>query len=487
MAMLRLGHCGEPTREEIGGKAFGINTMLGLGLPVPPAFVLSSDECARYYEAGRTLSDEARAGLRSGMVTLEAELDRRFGSAGAPLLVSVRSGAARSMPGMMDTVLNIGINDQVEAGLRKLTQNAEYAADTRRRFIEQFVKVVGQEPAADPWDQLAAAVAAVFESWQSPRASAYRRHHGISDDGGTAVTVQAMVFGNLDDRSGTGVVFTRHPTTAHAEPFGEWLPKGQGEDVVSGSCQPLSIAELNLSMPEVHIQLMDSARLLERTMRDVQDIEFTIEAGKLWLLQTRSAKRSADAAVRHAVGLAQDGIITREMALTMFSPEQLSAFLKPHLASRTREAATVLAKGEVVSPGVVSGLVVDSADEAEELAGDGVDVILARPTTDPNDVHGIIAAKAVVTEIGGATSHAAVVSRELDRVCVVGCGVGSLATLTGKHVTVDGTNGEILDGVLNVEAPSTETDPVLEVLAGWLEETGDDGKYQPLKSVLPTN
>jgi pyruvate,orthophosphate dikinase len=483
MAMLRLGHCGERTREEVGGKAFGINTMLALGLPVPPAFVLSTDECDRYYESGKTLSDQLRADLRTGIATLETELGRRFGSASAPLLVSVRSGAARSMPGMMDTVLNLGINDQVEGGLRELTRNAAYAADTHHRFVEQFVKIVGEEPSADPWDQLEAAVAAVFESWNSPRAVAYRRHHVISGDGGTAVTVQAMVFGNLDDNSGTGVLFTRDPITAQAEPFGEWLPKGQGEDIVSGRRQPLDIADLKMSMPEIHTQLMDSGKLLERTMRDVQDIEFTIEAGKLWLLQTRSAKRSAPAAVRHAVSLAQDGIITSDIALTMISPDQLSAFLRPHLAPHAREATTVLAKGEVACPGIASGVVVDSADEAEELADSGVNVVLARPTTDPDDVHGIIAAQAIITEIGGVTSHAALVSRELNRACVVGCGVGSLANLAGKRVTVDATSGEILDGVLDVEAPSKDTDPVLQVLARWLGDAGD-AKHRPLKSIL---
>jgi pyruvate,orthophosphate dikinase len=294
--------------------------------------------------------------------------------------------------------------------------------------------------------------------------------------------VQAMVFGNLDDKSGTGVVFTRNPITGQAELYGEWLPKSQGEDVVSGRCRPRGVADLNLSMPDIYMQLLDAARLLERTMCDVQDIEFTIESGKLWLLQTRSAKRSAAAAVRHAVNLVQEGIITSDMALNMISPDQLRAFLQPHLAPHAR--ATVLAKGAVASPGVASGLVVDSADEAEELAEKGVDVILARPTTDPNDVHGIIAAQAVITEIGGATSHAALVSRELHRVCVVGCGVGSLTPLTGKHVTVDATNGEILDGVLDVETPSKDTDPVLQVLARWLEDAGDDPKHRPLKSIV---
>jgi pyruvate,orthophosphate dikinase len=483
MTVLRLGHCGEPTREEIGGKAFSVNAMLVMGLPVPPAFVFGTDECARYYQAGSALSDDVRAALRDGIAQLESELGRQFGSASNPLLVSVRSGAARSMPGMMDTVLNLGMNDDVAAGLSQLTGSPEYAADTQRRFVEQFLKVVGTAPSDDPWEQLEAAVGAVFESWQSPRAVAYRNHHGISHDGGTAVTVQAMVFGNLDDNSGTGVLFTRDPITANSNPFGEWLPKGQGEDVVSGRCTPKPLEHLNEFLPDVHAQLMSAASLLERTMKDVQDIEFTIEAGKLWLLQSRSAKRSASAAIHHAVQLQSEGIITADRALEMINPDQLTAFLRPHLAPDARTNATLLASGEVACPGVASGVVVTSADEAEEKADEGIDVVLARPTTDPDDVHGMIAAVAVITEIGGATSHAAVVSRELDKVCVVGCGSGSLANLAGREVTVDATSGEILEGTLAVEVPSLATHPDLQVLGGWLQSSADD-QYKSLKMIL---
>lgn len=483
MTVFKLGQCPEATRELIGGKAFSVNLMLSLGLPVPPAFVLGTDECARYYASGGRLADDVRAELRSGIAGLEDEVGRGFGNAANPLLVSVRSGAARSMPGMMDTILNLGINDDAEAGLRQHTGDAGYAADTHQRFTEQFRKVVGTEPAGDPWEQLEAAVAAVFDSWNSPRAVAYRRHHGIAEDGGTAVTVQAMVFGNLDDASGTGVLFTRDPITAASDPFGEWLPGGQGEDVVSGRMTPMPLSALAEQMPAVHTELMDAARLLERTNRDVQDIEFTVESGRLWLLQSRSAKRSASATVHHAVTFEREGIVTPQGALAMISPEQLEAFLRPHLAPHARAGATVLATGDVACPGVASGVVVDDADTAEELADDGTDVILARPTTDPEDVHGMIAAVAVITEIGGATSHAAVVSRELNKVCVVGCGKGRLKGLTGRTVTVDATNGEILDGVLEVEIPSKRTHPDLQVIASWLKSPAGAG-YEALHRIL---
>ncbi|MGH3627000.1 MAG: pyruvate, phosphate dikinase [Sciscionella sp.] len=483
MTVLRLGHCPDATREQIGGKAFSVNAMLNLGLPVPPAFVLGIDECVRYYGSGRTLAADVRAELRTGIATLESELGRGFGGPSRPLLVSVRSGAARSMPGMMDTILNLGINSDIERALRTATADSDYAADTHRRFRDQFRKVVGAEPPADPWQQLEAAVAAVFDSWRSPRAVAYRRHHDIAEDGGTAVTVQAMVFGNLDDNSGTGVLFTRDPITAASDPFGEWLPGGQGEDVVSGRCTPQPLGELADQLPDVHAELMRAATLLERTMRDVQDIEFTVESGRLWLLQSRSAKRSASAAVHHAVTFEREGIVTPEGALAMISPEQLEAFLRPHLAPSARTGATVLATGEVACPGVASGVVVTSADEAQDLADDGVDVILARPTTDPEDVHGMLAAQAVITEIGGATSHAAVVSRELNKVCIVGCGAGRLQDLAGRKVTVDATAGEVLDGILEVEVPSKNSHPDLQVLGQWLESTAGAG-HKRLKIVL---
>ncbi len=482
MSVVKLGRCPDATPGLIGSKAFGINAMLGLGLPVPPGFVLGTDACARYYASGHSLANDVKAGLRAGIASLESEVDRGFGDIDRPLLVSVRSGAACSMPGMMDTVLNLGINARIEPGLRQLG-DADYAADTYRRFVTQFRKVVGAEPTEDPWQQLEAAVAAVFDSWTSPRAVAYRRHHGIGEDGGTAVTVQAMVFGNLDDMSGSGVVSTRDPVGMGSEPLGEWLPHGQGDDVVSGRCTPRPLTDLADLLPTVHSELMAAAALLERAMRDVQDIEFTVESGRLWLLQTRSANRSAAAAVHHAVAFEREGIVTPAGALAMLTPDQLRVFLRPRLAPQARASATVLAAGLVACPGVACGIVVDNAATAEDLAGAGTAVILARPTTDPADVRGMLVAQAVITEIGGATSHAAVLSRELNTVCVVGCGEGSLRHLTGRTVTVDAGSGEILDGCLDVEVPSASSHPDLRVIGQWLESEAGTA-HGALKDIL---
>jgi len=481
MSVLRLGGCPDAARDLIGGKAFGINAMMGLDLPVPPAFVLDTDECARYYASGRILTDDVRAGLRAGIESLGSELGRGFGGADRPLLVSVRSGAAASMPGMMATILNLGINARVERGLARLTGDTEYAADTHRRFATQFRKIVGIEPGDDPWQQLEAAVIAVFDSWMSPRALAYRGHHDVGEEGGTAVTVQAMVFGNLDDLSGTGVLSTRDPVNAASRPFGEWLHRCQGDDVVSGIRSPRPLADLAERMPTVHAELIAAGALLERTMRDVQEIEFTVESGRLWLLQTRSANLSAAAAVHHAITLEREGVVTPEEALAMITPDQLRMLLRPRLSPQARAAATVLATGQTACPGVASGLVVDDADTAEDLAGKGADVILARSMTDPADLRGMIASRAVITEIGGATSHAAVLSRELNTACIVGCGEGSLRHLPGRTVTVDANSGEILDGRLDVEVPSSHPD--LRVIGSWLESEAG-AAHQALKIIV---
>lgn len=476
MSLLWTGQHPDLDREIVGGKAYSLNCMMALGLPVPPAFILTTDECARY-EANGQLQDDVIESVRAAIAELESRTRRTLGGDSNPLLVSVRSGAARSMPGMMDTVLNLGINARVEAALARLTGDAAYAADTHRRFREQFERIVGFEPPADPWDQLVAAIRAVFASWRSSRAASYRKHHGIADDGGTAVTVQAMVFGNLDDRSGTGVLFSRDPLTGDPEPFGEWLPRGQGEDVVSGRFDPLPLISLADSMRHVHGELLEAARILEMHGRDVQDIEFTVESGELWLLQARAAKRSPDAAVRLAVALHKDGAIDKDEALARVTPAQIAAVLRPRVAEEAKVAATLLAKGEAACPGVGTGRIVLEVDEAEELEKDGVDVVLARPTTDPDDVGGMIVASAIVTEIGGSTSHAAVVSRELGTPCVVGVGRGALAALAGKEVTVDGSSGEVFEGSLPL-APCGEADnPELATLLSWARDRvpGFDG------------
>jgi pyruvate, orthophosphate dikinase len=480
-----------PDREDIGGKAWGICRMRQLGLPVPPAFVLTTHLCREYHAGGRSLPQDVDGRVREGIALLEAETARTFGRGPQPLLVSVRSGAAVSMPGMMDTVLNLGMNDEVEAALATMTGNAAYARDTHRRFITQYAKTVlkapleppeasspvdlrqlaekeaGRAVPVEPYEQLWAAIGAVFDSWVSARARAYRRHWGVPDEGGTAVTVQAMVFGNLDDRSGTGVLFTRNPLTGSPEPYGEYLPRGQGEDVVSGEFTPDPLTTIDEHVPGVYDALITAGRTLEREGRDAQDIEFTIERGRLFLLQSRAAKRSPVAAVRMAVDLADEGVITPSEAVRHVTPDQVRTTLRPRLAEDVRASAVLLAKGEAACPGVASGRVVMDSDAAEEADTRGEDVILARPTTSPEDVHGMIAARGVITEQGGSTSHAAVVSRALGRPSVVGCGEGTLTGLAGQDVTVDGTRGEAYAGVLPTERIDEAANPLLARLAEW--------------------
>jgi pyruvate,orthophosphate dikinase len=463
-------------RALLGGKAWGIQRMLALGAPVPPAFVVTTEACTRHRAGDGTLAADVRDALPDAIAGLEQATGRTFGRGPSPLLVSVRSGAAVSMPGMMDTILNLGMTPDVQAALAEQTGDEVFAADTARRFAEQYEATVGVAPPADPWEQLHGAVATVFASWDSRRAIAYRRDRGLSEVAGTAVTVQAMVFGNLDDRSGTGVLFTRDPLTGDPERFGEWLPRAQGEDVVSGTHDPLHLAELAEAQPAVHEQLMTLATTLEREGRDVQDIEFTVESGRLWLLQTRAAKRSPAAAVRLAVALAQEGLISESEALDRVSPQQVAAVLRPHVEPHARAGARVLATGRPACPGVVSGVIVCDTAAAEERADAGEDTILARPTTDPEDVPAMTVVTAILTELGGATSHAAVVSRELGVPCVVGCGAGTLMGLEGRVVTVDAASGEILEGELAVVAPAgAEDDPDLAQLLVWARaEPGAD-------------
>ncbi|CAA0129918.1 Pyruvate, phosphate dikinase [Mycolicibacterium vanbaalenii] len=470
MTLIWLGDAADLDPALVGGKARSINRMLSLGMPVPPAFVLSTQYCPSVNANDGKLTDDALASLRDGLHRLERDTQRRLGDARRPLLVSVRSGGAISMPGMMDTVLNLGITDTVENRLAELTGDPAFAADTHRRFAEQFERVVGAPPTGDPWKDLALAAEAVFASWDSSRAKSYRTHHGISHEGGTAVTVQAMVFGNFDDASGTGVLFTRNPLTGEPDPYGEWLPRGQGEDVVSGRFDALRLTELERQLPDVHNQLLSAATTLEQYGRNAQDIEFTVEAGKLWLLQTRAAKRSPQAAVRIAVRLAEEGVIDRAEAVAMVTPSQLMAATAPHVDPVAKLDATILAAGLPACPGVATGRVVGDCEEAEDFSDDGVDVVLARPTTDPDDVSGMVVAVAVITEIGGSTSHAAVVSRELGKPCVVGCGQGTLTDLLGRTVTVDGTSGEIFDGVLPLADSHSPERDAAQTLREWAKD-----------------
>jgi pyruvate,orthophosphate dikinase len=479
-------------KEVIGGKGASIARMRALGLPVPPAFVIPIEECRRFHAGDGTLDDDVWAAVQEGVAGLERDTGRRLGDPEAPLLVSVRSGAAVSMPGMMDTILNLGITDAVEQGLARQSGDPDFARETHVRFVHEFGGTVldadidppgddatadevraevrrdtGEEVPTDPLEQLRAAVLAVFRSWSSRRAVAYRRHWGIPEDGGTAVVVQAMVFGNLGGDSGTGVLFTRDPLSGASEPFGDWLPGGQGEDVVAGTHDPLPLSAFHDSLPEAHDKLIEAGRLLERENGDVQDIEFTVERGRLYLLQSRAAKRSPLSAVRTAVELADEGAIDRETALTRITPDQLERVLAPLLADEVTAGAEVIAKGTPACPGVASGRVVAHSDDAE-LADD--DVVLARPTTSPEDVAGMIGARAVVTERGGATSHAAVVTRALGRPSVVGVGENMTAGWTGRQVTVDGSKGVVYAGRLSTSDVPVEDIPGLPSLIEWARE-----------------
>jgi pyruvate, orthophosphate dikinase len=481
-----------PSREVVGNKGRSIAWMLSLGLPVPPALCLPIEECRRFHAAGGTLDEEAWHSVLAGVEDLGEKLGRRFGDPERPLLVSVRSGAAVSMPGMMDTVLNLGITDEVEEALAQLSGDAAFARSTHCRFIHQFGETVlgadleepgegatpeqvrdavlrdtDEEVPADPEQQLRAVIATVFGSWSSRRAKAYRRHWGISEDGGTAVIVQAMVFGNLGEDSGTGVLFSRNPLSGEPEPYGEWLPKGQGEDVVSGTHDPLPLEALARAMPEAHARLARASKLLEREHGDIQDVEFTVQRGELYLLQTRSAKRSPAAAVRVAVDLADEGAIERSEAVCRVSAEQLASVLAPRLSAAVSDGAEVLARGVAACPGVAGGRAVPDSDAAVAAEGDAV---LVRPTTSPEDVSGMIAATAVVTERGGSTSHAAVVTRALGRPSVVGVGEGVSAQLVDRELTVDGSAGLVYAGILPTEDVDPAEVPGLTELIDWARE-----------------
>lgn len=483
-----------PDKNVIGGKAWSIARMRGLGLSVPPAFVITTMACKAYFERGG-LTEELERQIAAGVEWLERVSGRTLGAGPSPLLVSVRSGASISMPGMMDTVLNLGITAETEKLLAAECKSPVFAHDTHRRFLDLYANIVMKTPSLDlsgngspaAWhgairaatgndvpenvfEQLRATVVAVFDSWNSRRAKRYRAHHGIAEDLGTAVTIQAMVFGNRDERSGTGVLFSRNPLTGDREPYGEYLPRAQGEDIVSGKHTPQPLSAMQRDNPRAFEELLRAAEKLEQAGRDVQDIEFTIESGKLYLLQTRTAKRAPQAAAHIAVDMANEGLIDPAEALARVSSEQIRTLLRPRLADDAGISADLLAKGEGASPGVGCGIVVADPDEAERRAQAGEQVVLARVTTSPNDLHGMIAASAILTEQGGSTSHAAVVGRALGKPCVVGCGSGTVETLVGRWVTVDGQAGAIYDGQLAVVAPDEEHDPVLRQLTHWARE-----------------
>jgi pyruvate, orthophosphate dikinase len=503
---IRLDGSATPDRSLIGGKAWSVARMLSLGLPVPPAFVVTTQACRAFLSDGRFpagLEEE----IAQAITDLEVRTGRSFGGGSKPLFVSVRSGAPISMPGMMDTVLNLGITAQTEAALAAECGDCGFARDVHYRFYDLYAHIVlkanvgafdkrgdpaswdaqihaatGSPPSENVHDRLGAAVRAVFNSWNSRRAKRYREHHSIAHDLGTAVTVQAMVFGNLDDRSGTGVLFSRNPLTGDPLPFGEYLARAQGEDVVSGKFTPDALAAMKASVPAAYEALLAASIKLERENGDVQDIEFTVQSGELYLLQSRAAKRAPAAAVRFAVDMTREGLISEETALDRVTAEQVRLLLAPRLAAGEADRAELLVSGEGACPGVGRGVVVTDCDEAERRAKSGEAVILARPNTSPEDVHGMLVAKAVITETGGSTSHAAVVSRALGLPCVVGCGSARLAPLAGRVVSVDGTLGRVFAGSLAVVTPDESADAELALLTSWARKRSRIAIYRPAEA-----
>jgi pyruvate,orthophosphate dikinase len=494
-------------RELLGGKGIGLAEMTQMGVPVPAGFTITTDACRAYMAGGKELPDGLEDELDGHLSGLEERTGKNFGDASDPLLVSVRSGAAISMPGMMDTILNVGLNDVSVDGLAATTGNKRFAYDCYRRLIEMYGETVdgvhyerfnpdddpaeaieglkavyreqtGRDFPQDPREQLQRAILAVFESWQAPRAQVYRRTYDIPDDLGTAVNVVQMVFGNKGDRSGTGVAFTRDPSTGEQGLYGEFLLDAQGEDVVAGIRTPQPLAELEQQLPHPFEQLLETMARLERHYRDMQDVEFTIDDGELYLLQTRSAKRTAAASVKAAVDMAEEGLISREEAIARIDPGQLDQLLHPMLDPTA--TWVVAAKGLNASPGAASGKVVLDADTAEQRGKAGEAVLLVRWETTPDDIHGLIQAKGVLTAHGGMTSHAAVVARGMGKPCVAGCESLSIdmdartmtvggQTLSEEDVlTIDGGTGAVIVGEVPLVPPQVNDD--LETILAWGDE-----------------
>lgn len=471
----------------LGGKAAGINAMaVGLGLPVPPAFVLTTRACNEFLAGG--WPDGLDAELREHMARLEAIVGRRFGDAADPLLISVRSGAPVSMPGMMETILNLGLNAETERGLAASSGDAAFARNCHDRFLALYRDVVGvPDVPADPWLQLRRAIEAVFRSWNGEKARTYRAHEGISEALGTGVVVQAMVFGNLGDESGTGVLFTRNPATGEHELYGDIVFRGQGEDVVAGTHDTLPVSCLQERMPEVASELHRHAAALELHYADARDIEFTIERRRLWMLQDRTAKRTDPAALRIAVEMAEDPDfpLTREQAVL-----RVAAILAhpPKHVVQAGDAGAPLTRGLGVSPGVVCGDVALTPEDAAARAAEGRDVILVRAETSPDDVHGMARACGILTATGGFASHAAVVARDWNKPAVVGASevvpdpAGGTVAIAGRvfeagaQISIDGSTGEVFEGrAAGVE----ELVPEARVLLGWARELDiviDDGE-----------
>src|SRR6266849_2589643 len=500
-----------------GGKGAGLCEMTQAGLPVPPGLIVTTEACNAFYANGKKFPEGMWEQVTEALHELEEKVGKGFGDAKNPLLVSVRSGAAFSMPGMMDTVLNLGLNEETVQGLAEQTGDLRFALDAYRRFASLFGEIVigvahskfervmdrfkaqttggldtDLKPEElrgiikaeqhtipdDPYEQLRVAIAAVFNSWMGRRAVDYRRINRIPDDLGTAVNVQAMVFGNMGANSGTGVAFTRNPSTGKKELYGEYLLNAQGEDVLAGTRTPNPISQLKKELPKVYAEFSSITQLLEKHYHDMQDCEFTIERGKLWMLQTRTGKRTGAAAVRVAVDMAGEKLIDRATAVQRVTPEQLDQLLHPTVDPKTD--ARVLATGLPASPGAAQGTVVFSPDEAEELAKEGAQVVLVRVETSPDDFHGMVAAQAIVTARGGMTSHAAVVARGMGKTCVSGASalevdysqqqfsVNGEVVTKGEWITVDGSTGRVFLGKVPTIQPSLGPD--FYELMKWADE-----------------
>jgi len=515
----------EGGRALLGGKGVGLAEMTQLGIPVPAGFTITTEACRAYMRAGNRLPEGLLEEVEEHLGRLEERTGKRFGDPRDPLLVSVRSGAAVSMPGMMDTILNVGLNGESVRGLAEATGNQRFAHDSYRRLIQMYGETVdgidphrfeqelqrlkqkrgaaqdvdlgagdlaelaaafeaiyeqetGRRFPQDPRDQLSRAIVAVFDSWNTPRAQVYRRAHDIPDDLGTAVNVVQMVFGNKGERSGTGVAFTRNPSTGEAAPFGEFLVNAQGEDVVAGIRTPEPLERMRERFPQAYAELLETMRRLEEHYREMQDIEFTVEEDRLYLLQTRSAKRTAAAALKAAVDMVAEGLISREEAVARIDPAQLDQLLHPMIDPAAR--VEVVATGLNASPGAACGKIVFDANRAEELGRSGEPVILVRWETTPDDIHGLIQARGVLTAHGGMTSHAAVVARGMGKPCVAGCEALSIdlaartATLAGHELregdllTIDGGTGSVILGQVPLVPPQINED--FQTILSWADE-----------------
>ena len=405
-------------RELLGGKGANLAEMNRMGLPVPPGFTLTTEVCNYYYDNAKKYPADLEKQIQKGIAYIESVMGAKFGDSKNPLLVSVRSGARASMPGMMETILNLGLNDETVKGLAVQSNNPKFAEESYGRLKHMYQDVVERELPQDPREQLMGAIGAVFESWEGKRAIEYRRIHHIPGSWGTACNIQAMVFGNLGDDSGTGVAFTRNPATGEKKLFGEFLTRAQGEDIVAGTRTPQSIDEMKEFFPRPYAEFQKICDKLENHFRDMQDMEFTIQKGKLWMLQTRNGKRTAKAAVKIAVDMVSEKLISKDEAILRVDPEQLGKLLHPMIDPKAKK--TILTTGLPASPGAAVGRVVFNADDAVDWTGKGEKVVLVRAETSPEDIHGMNVAKGVLTSRGGMTSHAAVVARGMGIPCVAG-------------------------------------------------------------------